>query len=71
MRWLLLLGCVFAFTFAAPLSFEAAAAKKASRWCSATTMDGKQTKWLCKPGQKCCYGLLSGKACIGASDICL
>ena len=61
MRWLLLFGGVFAFTVAA----------KKGGWCSATTMDGKQTKWRCKAGQKCCYSLFSGKACIGASDICL
>jgi hypothetical protein len=70
MRWLLLFGGVFAFTVAAPLGFEAVAAKKGG-WCSASTMDGKQTKWRCKAGQKCCYSLFSGKACIGASDICL
>jgi hypothetical protein len=70
MRWFLVFGCVFVFTLAATPGFEAAAAKK-GRWCAATTMEGKQTKWLCKSGQKCCYGLLSGKTCISASDICL
>ena len=40
--------------------------------CAATAMDGKQAKWRCKAGQKCCFSWLSNKGtCIAASDLCL
>lgn len=69
-RWFILFACAFAFTAAAPMGFEAHA--KRAKTCKATMMDGKQTKWRCKAGTKCCYNWLQGKgACIGANDICL
>lgn len=70
-RWIVVFGCVFAFALAAPMGFEASAAKKAKS-CTATAMDGKQTKWRCKADQKCCFNWLAGKGtCVAASDICL
>jgi hypothetical protein len=70
-RWFLLFGCAFALAIAVPTGFDAQAAKKV-RWCKAATMDGKQTKWKCASGMKCCYDWLGGKgACIAASDVCL
>jgi hypothetical protein len=44
-RWIMVLGCVFAFTLAAPAGFDAAAAKKKNVACAATAMDGKKVKW--------------------------
>ena len=69
-RWFVIGGCAFALAVASPMGFEAAAAKK-GKSCAATTMSGKQTKWKCKAGTKCCYNWLMGKGtCIAASDIC-
>jgi hypothetical protein len=68
-RLLLVFGCVFAFALAAPMGHEAAAKKRKA--CTATAMDGKQTKWRCKANQKCCYDWFAGKGtCVGASEIC-
>ena len=72
-RWIAVFGCAFAVTLAAPAGFDAHAQKKAtSTACAATAMDGKQAKWRCKAGQKCCFSWLSNKGtCIAASDLCL
>lgn len=67
-------ACTFALVLGAPMGFDAHAAKKkgGSIACSATKLDGKQTKWRCKAGQKCCFNWLTNQgACVGASDICL
>ena len=71
LRLFVLTSLAFTFAVWSPFGFEAAAAKK-SRACAATTMDGKQTKWRCKAGTKCCYDWFMGKGgCVAASDICL
>jgi hypothetical protein len=70
-RCLVICGCVFALAIAAPLGSDAQAAKK-GKWCSAAAMNGKQTKWKCKAGLKCCYDWMGGKgACVAATDVCL
>jgi hypothetical protein len=72
-RWIAVFGCAFAVTLVAAAGFDAHAQKKAtSTACVATAMDGKQTKWRCKAGQKCCFSWLSNKGtCIAASDLCV
>ena len=72
-RWLAILGCVLGFTFIAPIASDIqATAKPKSMMCKATGLDGKQSKWKCKAGQKCCFDWLSSKgACVAASSICL
>jgi hypothetical protein len=65
---------VFGLVLASPVGFDANAAKKKARAsaCVSTGMDGKQTKWRCKAGQKCCFDWLANKGnCVGANDICL
>jgi hypothetical protein len=63
-------GCVFVLALSAPIGTDAHAAK--TKWCAATGMDGKQTKWKCGPLQKCCYNWLAGKGmCVAASELCL
>ena len=71
-RWIAIFGCTFALVLAAPTGFDANAAKRSkSKGCVATAMDGKQTKWRCKAGQKCCFNWFANKgACVAASDIC-
>jgi hypothetical protein len=71
-RWMAVFGCTFALILAAPTGFDAHAQKKAkSIACAAKTMEGKQTKWRCKAGQKCCFNWLANKGgCVAASDIC-
>jgi hypothetical protein len=70
-RWLVVFTCAFAFVAAAPLGFEAQAKKRGHRMCAAAGMDGKQSKWRCKAGQKCCYDWLAGKGnCVGANEVC-
>ena len=73
MKWIGVFACTFALMLTAPAGFDAHAQKKAtSTACAATAMDGKQTKWRCKAGQKCCFSWLANKGtCIPASDLCL
>ena len=74
MRWIAMSVCTIALVAVAPTGFDANAAKKKARgaMCVSPAMGGKQTKWKCKAGQKCCYDWLVGKGtCVGASDICL
>jgi hypothetical protein len=60
-RWPLILGCVFALALAAPLGFQAEAAKAKGKNCVGTRMDGKQSRWQCRPAQKCCFDAVVGK----------
>lgn len=71
-RCFVMFACVFAFALATPIGFEANAAKKSkSIACAATAMNGKQTKWRCKVGTKCCFNWMANKgACVATSDIC-
>ena len=71
-RCLMGFACAFAFALAIPVGFDAHAAKKSkSIACASKAMDGKQTKWRCKAGTKCCFNWMANKgACVAASDIC-
>ena len=66
-RWLVLFGCAFALALAAPIGSDAEAKKARGKACVAKGMDGKQTKWQCKSGEKCCYDWLSSKGTCSSS----
>ena len=72
-RWLIIFACALPVVVASPIAFEGSAmAKSKAMMCKATGWDGKQSKWACKAGQKCCFNWLLNKgACVAASSICL
>jgi hypothetical protein len=72
-RWLALISCALAFTPVASAIFDDGAEAKSHRYaCKGTGIDGKQTKWQCGTGQKCCFDWLTGKgSCVASSGICL
>ncbi len=72
-RWFAIFGCGVALLVIAPIGFHTGAvAKPKGMICKATGLDGKQSKWACKAGQKCCFDWLNNKgACVAASSICL
>jgi hypothetical protein len=72
-RWLALISCALALTLVASMAFDGGAEAKSGKFaCKATAMDGKQTKWKCGAGQKCCFDFLMGKgSCVAASASCL
>ena len=65
-RWLVLFGCAFPLALAAPMGLDAEA-KARGKTCVAKGMDGKQTKWQCKSGEKCCYNSLMSKGTCSTS----
>jgi hypothetical protein len=70
-RWFAVLGCALALSIIAPIGFDTGAAARGVV-CKATGLDGKQSKWRCKAGHKCCFNWLTNKpACASASSICL
>lgn len=72
-RMLAVVSCALVFTFFVSVTFNAAAEAKSGRiMCKATAIGGKQSKWKCNAGQKCCYEVLTGKgSCVASSAMCL
>ena len=72
-RLLALMSCTLALILFASMAFDAGAEAKSGRiMCKATGMDGKQSKWKCSAGQKCCFDFLTSKgSCVASSAICL
>jgi hypothetical protein len=70
-RWIALF--TFALVVAVPIGFGAQAAKKhGSAICAAKSMDGKQTKWRCHHGQKCCFDSLTNTGtCVASTEACM
>ncbi len=57
-RWLVVFACAFAFAVAAPMGFEAQAKSKR---CTATTLEGKKVKWVCKANKTCAFNIFTYK----------
>jgi hypothetical protein len=68
-RWIVLFGLAFAFAVAAPMGFEAEAAK--SKRCTGVSMEGKKITWTCKAKQVCCNNLFMTKGCLPPDGICV
>jgi hypothetical protein len=72
-RLLLVFGCVFALALTT-MGNDADARKRrgSASSCVMSGMDGKQTKWRCGRGQKCCYDWFMSKGtCVPRDQICL
>lgn len=69
----LMVAITLSLAFVLPMSFEAEAAKKPkNKQCTATQLDGKQSKFKCKADEKCCFDYVVNKgSCVAASAICL
>jgi hypothetical protein len=73
LRFIAMLGCAAALAVAAPVGFEAHAAKKPmSKSCKATGLDGKKVKFKCSAKETCCFDpILNKGTCVSAPGICL
>lgn len=73
-RWITVLGFATVLSLSmVSTSFEAEAkSKPKNKQCTATQLDGKQSKFKCKADEKCCFDYIANKgSCVAASAICL
>ena len=69
------LGAALAMSFAATISTDAEAKKKASvpkaKLCQGPTFEGKKVSFRCKGNETCCYdGLMAKGNCVPQGQVC-